>query len=136
MSLQRPPGISLVFVGQGRPDQARAFREEQLLSTQAVLLCDPNRVSYRGLGWSRGWWSLLHPLVFWRALLAVLGGHRQGALQGDAFQNGGVILTNALGEIVFRHRSVRAGHQPGPRQMSRLNALLWSDSQLDDGLTK
>lgn len=136
MSLQRPLGIGLVFVGQGRPDQARAFREEQLLPTQAVLLCDPDLVSYRSLGWSRRWWSLLHPLVLWRALLVVLRGHRQGPLQGDAFQNGGVILTNALGEIVFRHRSVRAGHPPGPRQMNRLNALFWSDPQLDDGLIK
>lgn len=111
-------------MGQGTPAQTQAFREEHDL--RAVLLCDPGRLSFRKLGFRREWWRLFHPRVLWRAIVALLQGHRQGALQGDPFQNGGVVLTDAQGTVLFRYDSLYPGDHPGPRELAQLERLFRS----------
>lgn len=101
-----------MLIGNGTPDQARRFRQEFLADSNCVLLCDPELLSYRAMGMRRNWGSLLHPLVLLRALVVLLQGFRQGAVQGDPFQNGGVLITDAKGDILYRYLSSRAGDHP------------------------
>ena len=77
-----------------------------------VILVDPERRTYQALGLQRSWRGLFHWKVLWRALTLLLQGARQGEVQGDAFQNGGVLITDATGLIVYRYASKWAGDHP------------------------
>jgi len=109
----RSAGASLVLIGNGAPDFARAFREDLSLDEDIVLLVDPALRSYRAAGMRRGFGEVLSPRLaknLWRALQA---GHRQNAVQGDPFQLGGVLVIQPGGVVVHRHVSQVAGdHAP------------------------
>ncbi|MBS2034587.1 AhpC/TSA family protein [bacterium] len=112
------------MIGQGRIEQARDFRSRHLENLEAVLLCDPELRSYAALGWGGGWWSLFHPAVVGWALMALVEGFRQGSVQGRPFQNGGVVLTDSDGTILYRYGSRRPGDRPRGRQWELLKSEL------------
>jgi hypothetical protein len=45
-------------------------------------------------------------------LRALRGGFRQGAIRGDPYQLGGVLVVRRSGELVFRHVAEDAGDHP------------------------
>lgn len=101
-----------MLVAQGTPLQAAFFREDMQLGADCVLLCDPQLASYALFGWTREWYRLLHPIVWWRALQLLWRGRRQGSVQGDPLRNGGVILSGADGRILYRRASRWPGDHP------------------------
>ena len=95
-------GAQMVFVGTGLPAMAADFARAQ--AGPHPVLSDPQRRVFAAAGMRRALWTTLHwRLVrnFWRALRA---GFRQTRLQGDAWQQGGVLVVDAAGTI--RHRQV------------------------------
>lgn len=95
-------GAHLVFVGTGLPAMAADFARAQ--AGPHPVLSDPARRVFAAAGMRRALWTTLHwRLVrnLWRALRA---GFRQTKVQGDAWQQGGVIVVDAGGAI--RHRQV------------------------------
>ncbi len=97
--------VSVVLVSTATPEQARAAG----LDSPPELLLDPARDLYRAAGMQRSIWRILHPLGLLHALRALRHGHRQGALQGDALQLGGVVLLDAEGRVTARWRDRQAG---------------------------
>jgi hypothetical protein len=99
----------IVFVGTGTPAMAAEFAGSH--AGPHPVLSDPARATFDAAGMRRSPWATVHwrlPKNLWRALRA---GFRQTRVQGDAWQQGGVVVLDAAGRV--RHRQVdRAGGDP------------------------
>ena len=106
----RDHGAELVIVGNGAAHFAAAFREDFQLD--CPLLVDPELRAYRAAGLRRGRVEILSPRLPWNAFRALRSGSRQGAIEGDPWQLGGVFVIRAGGELTYRHASREAGDHP------------------------
>jgi NAD(P)-dependent dehydrogenase (short-subunit alcohol dehydrogenase family)/peroxiredoxin len=106
----RARGAELVIVGNGAPNFAAAFREDYQLD--CPLLVDPELRAYRAAGLRRGRVEALSPRLPWNALRALRAGSRQGAVEGDVWQLGGVFVIRREGELAYRYVSREAGDHP------------------------
>jgi hypothetical protein len=105
-------GAKLVVIGNGSPQQAEWFVEEQRVPVQ--VFTDPERVTYRALGAKRGIGRVFHPGTFVSALRAIRAGFRQTKVMGDATQLGGVIIVRPDGSVPARFLSRFPGDHPRP----------------------
>ncbi|MBV8194094.1 MAG: AhpC/TSA family protein [Candidatus Dormibacteraeota bacterium] len=103
-------GVRLAFVGNGTPRAARWFRDR--FTRGATVVTDPKLVSYRIIGARRGVFNTLGPHTWRHGLRALRRGARQGAVRGDPFQQGGVIVVAPDGRVAFEHISRAAGDHP------------------------
>jgi hypothetical protein len=103
-------GAELVFIGNGRPDQAARFAEREVPGCR--VLTDPSRQVYRALGMLRGVLPTLAPGSVVAAVGAALRGHRQTSVEGDPWQQGGLLVLGRGGEILFLQRNRDAGDRP------------------------
>jgi hypothetical protein len=107
----RKAGAELVLVGNGSRLFARAFRDEQGIT--APVYVDTERRAYQALGMKRGVLTAVGSLAAVRnAARALRAGFRQGPVQGDAWQLGGVLVVRKGGEVAYRHLSAEAGDHP------------------------
>lgn len=97
----------LVAIGNGHEHWARAFREEEGVAFPVYV--DPGRQSYEHYGMRRGLTSVLGPRSVKHSLRAMSRGHFQSQTRGDALQNGGVVVLDETGEIVYAHVENEAG---------------------------
>ncbi|MHB8393736.1 MAG: peroxiredoxin-like family protein [Candidatus Dormibacteria bacterium] len=103
-------GGSLLFIGNGSPEQAMRF--QQLKTPGARVVTDPDRTSYRALGAHRsplrllgrglldGWWNARKLHV------------RQEGLQGDALQLGAALVVEPPGRVLLTHINSSLGDHP------------------------
>ena len=95
---------------------ARGFREQA--NVRSVLLVDPEREAYTAIGLHRGVGRTLFSLKgAGKALGALREGHRQGATQGDNWQQGGELVIGPGDEVLFLHRSAHTGDHAPPEQI-------------------
>ena len=106
----RALGAELVVVGSGRPQFARAFRED--LALDVPILVDPDLVSYRAAGMRRTLGATVSIDLLRNAWRAYRAGHRQGAVQGDPWQQGGVLVLAPGDRDVFTYVSRVGGDHP------------------------
>ena len=106
-------GAELVIIGNGAPNFAQAFREDLGITTP--LFTDPSLMTYRLLEFKRGVMdTVLSPKAWANAARALGKGFRQGKVQGDAWQLGGVLVVRPDGSVAYRYASAAAGdHPPG-----------------------
>lgn len=93
-------GARLLFVGTGLPAMAADFAREHVPGH--VVLADPQRRTFAVAGMRRSPFTTLHWRLaknLWRALRS---GFRQGRVQGDAWQQGGVLVCDARGAVLHR----------------------------------
>ena len=104
-------GAELIFIGNGNLDFARGFRDEFEITTPIYV--DTERRSYQALGMKRGGLvATLKPSVMRHGARAMKAGFRQGAIQGDAWQLGGVVVVLPGGKVAYRYLSAAAGDHP------------------------
>lgn len=108
----RALGAELVVVGNGRPDQAADFRDDQEISFP--LLVDPELRAYKAAGLKRSVMSAIGPKVFTHAFRALRAGKLQGRTQGDPWQQGGIFVIRPDGRVKFAYVSQEAGDHPDP----------------------
>ena len=97
-------GVAVVFIGNGAPHFAQAFDEEfGLTKAGAEVVTDPTRAVYRAAGLTRSLWATLRPRVFAAGLAMKRRGHRGVSLQGDPWQQGGVLVLDRKGNVIYRH---------------------------------
>ncbi len=106
----RARGAALAAVGSGTEAMARAFQEEQGLPFP--LYVDPSRRAYEAAGLKRGAASTFSPRVLKNALRARRRGFRQTAVQGDPWQQGGVLVILPDDTIALHYVSEVAGDHP------------------------
>ena len=100
-------GAELVVVGSGTPNFVAGFRE--LTGFKGPLYCDPTLSAYRAAGLRRGVMRILNPLSAGYAVRALVRGNFQGRTQGDATQQGGVLVIAPPDRVVYEHISKVAG---------------------------
>ncbi|MBI3070955.1 MAG: AhpC/TSA family protein [Deltaproteobacteria bacterium] len=108
----RALGADVVVVGNGWAAVARAF-QERLEINDVPVVCDAKRDAYRLAGFRRSVWSVFNPVAGWFYVRAWFRGHRQGRMQGDAWQQGGTLVIQPGGAILYRFAARFAGdHAP------------------------
>jgi len=110
-------GVRLAVIGQGEPEDAAAFREEQGIDLR--LLVDPDRRSYRAAGAKLAVFSeLLGPRLMWRGLKRARAvGVSQGKTIGHPAQAGGVLVVARDWSIRWAHMSRDAGDIPSNEEV-------------------
>jgi hypothetical protein len=76
------------------------------------MVTDPTLEAYNRAGMKRSVLRTLNPKSAFSAVRAMGGGHVQGRVQGDAWQQGGVIVVSALaagGRELLHHAASAAG---------------------------
>lgn len=112
-------GAELVVIGNGAPHFIAGFRE--ITGYDGPLYTDPSLVSYKLAGMKRGLMTTLKPQVLGHAVRALAKGHMQGRTQGDAFQQGGVVVVSPADGVRYAYQSDEAGDHPPVREI--LDAL-------------
>jgi hypothetical protein len=104
-------GVGVAFVSTGLPAMAEDFVQQYQLPFPVFV--DPKRETFRHLGFRRGALSTLLSLqIVSNARRAMKAGFRQGKTQGDAWQQGGVVIVRRGGVAVYGFASETAGHHP------------------------
>jgi len=102
-------GARLVFVGTGTPAMAADFAKVH--AGPHPVLSDTQRATFAAAGMRRSLWATLHWRLVKNAWRALRSGFRQTSVQGDPWQQGGVVVLDAGGALV--HRQIdRAGGDP------------------------
>lgn len=96
----RAVGAEVVLIGNGKPEWGRWFRDETRI--EIPLYCDPRKATYEAVGMTRGWFKVFSPRAALSAIRALRAGHRQASVKGDALQNGGVVILDKAGTVVWR----------------------------------
>jgi hypothetical protein len=106
----RQAGAELVFVGNGSPEQARAFQQRRVPGDR--VFTDPELSVYRGLGMRRGVGATLGLRSLIAGAQAYRAGFRQEGTQGDPWQQGGLLALARGGRVVYEQRNRSAGDRP------------------------
>jgi hypothetical protein len=101
----RKKGGELIVVGSGTPEQAKRFAQEEQLDT---LVTDPTLEAYKIAGMKRGVLRVANLRSAKNMFRALGDGHFQGRTQGDAWQQGGVVVI-ADGRLLLQHAASAAG---------------------------
>jgi hypothetical protein len=100
-------GVDLAVIGNGTPNFIAGFREQT--GYQGALYTDPTLALYRAAQLKRGITKTLDPRALGKTIAAFRNGHRQGRTQGDAWQQGGVLVVAPDGRVLWHHASERPG---------------------------
>lgn len=103
-------GVAVAVIAPGHPEQARAFQAEQHVTLP--LYVDPSRRTFAAFAMKRGLAATLGPASILNAVRALAGGHRQGAVQGNPWQQGGAVVVLPDGRTIYQYVSKRAGDHP------------------------
>lgn len=103
----RAAGADLTIIGNGTPNFIAGFREQT--SYQGPIYVDPSLQVYKAAELKRGMLRTFDPRALGKTIGAFTRGRRQGTVQGDAFQQGGVLVIGPDGEVKFHHASDRPG---------------------------
>lgn len=114
-------GLRTILVGSGQPEHARAFALAS--GIPFGMFTDPERLAFRAARMRRGvaWGS------FTASLRAGAAGFRQQRRQGDAGQNGGLLLFDAAGVERYRYVSPYSGALPDMEKVLEAVRSLGSD---------
>lgn len=111
----RSKGAELAVVGNGSPEQAARFQQEQEIDFP--LLTDPDLEAYEAAGLRKDLASTFRLGVVKNAFRALKSGQRQGAVQGDPWQQGGAFVITPEDEVLFAYISREGGDHPDPRDL-------------------
>ena len=105
-------GVELAVIGQGKPEQARHFKEQQNVDLR--LLVDPDRKTYKAAGAKvASVAELLGPRVALRGLRSAASNRViQGRTIGHPAQLGGVLVVAPGGDVVWSHLANDASDNP------------------------
>ena len=104
----RAAGADLTIIGNGTPNFIEGFREQTKYA--GPIYVDPSLAVYKAAELKRGALRTFDPRALGKTITAFRHGQRQGRVQGDAFQQGGVLVVAPDGEVKFHHASDRPGH--------------------------
>ena len=111
-------GVRVVLVGNGPHERAGAFLEHHALADKPVeLWTDPSLAVYRAAGLARSAWATHGPFALRDFLRALGHGHRPGRIEGDLRQQGGALLVDDAGVVVWAHKNRSLGDHPDPADL-------------------
>ena len=115
MQLHRASIPNLVVIGNGAPNFIAGFREET--GYTGPIYTDPTLAVYKAAQLKRGALTLLKFGAAKATLGSLRRGFRQKGVQGDATQQGGVLVVEPGGRIVYHHISEYPGDNASPDEI-------------------
>lgn len=109
-------GAELYVIGNGTPNFIEGFREKT--NYRGPLYTDPSLAAFRAAQLKRSMAANFNPLGIGRAVRALSRGHLQGRTQGDAAQQGGLLVIAKDGQVKYHHVS------SGPGDLAPMNDVL------------
>jgi hypothetical protein len=100
-------GAEVFVIGNGSPQFIDGFRETT--GWQGQLYTDPSLEVFDTAGLKRGVRTVLNARAAIKALGALRAGRRQGRTQGDEWQQGGVLVIEPSGDVIWTQVSEYAG---------------------------
>jgi hypothetical protein len=100
-------GAELVIIGNGAPMFIAGFRERS--GYKGPLYTDPSLATYKAAHLGRGFGKTFNPLSIGATVKAFAHGSRQRGVEGDAYQQGGVVVIAPGGVVKWHHISKRLG---------------------------
>src|SRR5437016_6278848 len=100
----------LVVIGSGTPDMARDFQQQYAIDFPVYT--DPGRLAFQAVGLRRGVLSTFKPTLALRAIRAMWNGAKPGTTQGDPWQQGGALVVEPPGRVVWEHRNADPSDHP------------------------
>ena len=107
-------GATLNVIGNGSPSFIAGFREQTMFD--GPVYTDPSLAVFKAAELKRSLAATIDPRGILGGIRAFAAGHRQGRTQGDATQQGGVLVIRD-GQIVWHHASERPGDNASPEQI-------------------
>jgi len=96
-------GAEIYVIGNGSPSFIDGFREET--GWRGAIYVDPSLEVYKAAGLKRGVLKTFNLAAGIRSIGTLRRGIKQGRTQGDPWQQGGVLVIDRAGEIVWAHAS-------------------------------
>lgn len=97
-------GLDVLIVGNGAPHFIEGFIERFGLDENLVtVVTDPTLQTHQAAELRRSFWSTLGPKGLLDQIRALIGGHSQNHIQGDNWQQGGAMLIDGDGNLVYYH---------------------------------
>ena len=112
----RAAGAELYLIGNGSPSFIEGFRDQTKWT--GPIYTDPSLAVYKAAQLKRSVASTLDPRSLGAAFKALRDGQRQGRTQGDAWQQGGVLVISTTGEVLYHHASERPGDNATAAQIA------------------
>jgi hypothetical protein len=103
----RGAGAELYVIGNGTPNFIAGFREQT--KYDGPLYTDPSLDVYKAAELKRGVTKTLNPRAAFSTLKALKNGVRQGLTQGDAWQQGGVLVVATDATVKWQHANEHPG---------------------------
>lgn len=100
-------GAQLIAIGNGHARWAQAFIGAEDIKFPVYV--DPGRQTYEEFGMTHGKKVVFNRRTKAHSERALDNGFRQSSTRGDPFQNGGVIVFDESGQIVYSHIEEVAG---------------------------
>ncbi len=108
-------GAKLHLIGNGGPSFIAGFRE--ITGFTGAIYTDPGLKTYAAAGLLRSVRATLGLRSLAAGIKSMSEGRHQGARQGDAWQQGGALVVNSAGEILFSQRSESGGDNVSPEAL-------------------
>jgi hypothetical protein len=107
-------GLRVVYVGNGEPHFIEGFVQRNAIDLEVVeVVTDPSLAAHRALQLSRSFGSTFGPRALIGLGRALVSGFRQGSIEGDTYQQGGVLVIDREGRAAYLHRDRASGdHAP------------------------
>lgn len=93
----------LYVIGNGSPSFITGFREQTMYD--GPVYTDPSLATYKAAELKRSIARTLDPRGWLKGVKSFAEGHRQGRTQGDAWQQGGVLVVSPAGDVKWQHAS-------------------------------
>ena len=103
-------GLNTVIIGSGEAEYIDGFMQRfELDDTLATIVTDSTLKIHEEAGLKRSLWATLGPKGVFQQLKALLTGHSQDGIKGDNWQQGGAVVLNDRGEVVYFRVSSSVG---------------------------
>ena len=109
-------GADLYIIGNGTPNFIEGFRDQTKFT--GPIYTDPSLAVFKAAQLKRSVMRTLDPRSLGNALKGLRHGQMQGRTQGDAWQQGGVLVVSRQGEVRYHHASERPGDNATAAQIA------------------
>ena len=109
-------GAELYLIGNGSPSFIEGFRDTTKWT--GPIYTDPSLAVFKAAQLKRSVMRTLDPRSLGNALKGLRHGQMQGRTQGDAWQQGGVLVVAPSGEVRWHHASERPGDNATAAQIA------------------
>ena len=113
-------GAEMIVIGNGAPHFIAGFRE--ITGYRGPLYTDPSLATFEAAALQRGVLKSLNLRSVAPTMKAFKAGFKQGKVEGDTWQQGGVLVMRRSGEVAWQHTSQRPGDNATAAQI--LGALV------------